>query len=208
MGSILIVPEGLYDFDWLVLWQRLAQSAAYHNSSIELRPITIIPTDSAAIVETYKEICRFRSDAIPIVDGDEQGTDYLKKLSESEDKPQKIIKYGDGAAVECLSSWFLEPHLHSPGDTLKVLMQNVTNPSLKEIQRILCSSQNKKDRELHENLVWEALDCIETCERVQEFYHDLAAIAFGDDPINETWKHENVSGEVNVYTASHISKVK
>ena len=38
MGGVILVPEGIYDFEWLSLWQRLAQSAP--DSAMSIPPQT------------------------------------------------------------------------------------------------------------------------------------------------------------------------
>src|SRR5262249_16083669 len=118
MGAIILVPEGLYDYEWLRLWQMIAQSSPDAMASYDLSPITIVPTSDAAIVETFKEVAKFRCDAVPIVDGDTEGANYLTKLSSVVPPPPRIIRYGEGAAVEHLAAWVLEPALNAPGNAL------------------------------------------------------------------------------------------
>ena len=81
MGGVILVPEGMYDSEWLSLWQRLAQSSPDSAMSFRLRPLTILPTCDAAVVESFQEISKFRPDAIPVVDGDAAGAGYLDQLS-------------------------------------------------------------------------------------------------------------------------------
>ncbi|MDP3012667.1 MAG: AAA family ATPase, partial [Candidatus Subteraquimicrobiales bacterium] len=172
MGGIILVPEGVYDFEWLYLWQRLAQ-ASPDDTDFDLRPITIVPTSDAAINESFQEISKFRPDAIPVIDGDTAGDGYLDNLTSTTPPPMKIIRYGIRAAVECLSAWILEPALAAPGEALASLLPDGSR-TLKNLQDALFAS--KKDRELRENLVWESLGTDECCKRASEFFHDLAAI--------------------------------
>ena len=72
MGGIILVPEGIYDFEWLSLWQRLAQTSP-DEMDFDLEPITIVPTSDSAIAESFEEIAKFRPDAIPMIDGDTAG---------------------------------------------------------------------------------------------------------------------------------------
>ena len=55
MGGIILIPEGAYDFEWLNLWQRIAQSSPDTVATYHLRPITFVPTSDAAIVETLQD---------------------------------------------------------------------------------------------------------------------------------------------------------
>jgi len=66
MGGVILVPEGVHDYEWLQLWQRLAQASPDIMGCYLLRPITMVPTSDASIGESFQEIYRFRPDAIPI----------------------------------------------------------------------------------------------------------------------------------------------
>jgi hypothetical protein len=206
MGGVILVPEGMYDFEWLSLWQRLAQSSPDSATSFFLRPITILPTSHAALVESFREISKFRPDAIPVVDGDAAGTGYLDQLSSATPSPSKVIRYGDNAGTEYLAAWLLEPALAAPGNALGGLLSGPANRNLRGLQAVLADSDAKKDRELRENLVWESLATAECCNRACEFFHDLAAIAFGEQLKNPGWTVETRTSGTKVFTATHIRR--
>lgn len=204
MGGIIIVPEGMYDYEWLCLWQRVAQSSRDTIACYDLRPITVVPTSDAAIVESFQEVVKIRPDVIPIIDGDPAGAGYLSLLCSATPAPVRIFRFGDNASVECLAAWILEPALATPGDTLAKLLKDPKGRTLKNLQGALF--ENKKDRELRENLAWESLDSAECCTRACEFFHDLAAIAVGSKPKNANWQEDNVKNCHSVFTASHIKR--
>ena len=169
----------------------------------DLRPTTLLPTSDAAVAESFREIARFRPDAVPVVDGDDSGAEYLTDLITRLPAPAKIIRYGDGAAVECLSAWILEPSLSSPGSVMKTLIGD-SPPTLRNLQDSLISK--KKDRELHESIVWESLASDACCERACEFLHDLSAIASNGSPTNAGWiSHSEANGTI-VYVATHVGR--
>jgi hypothetical protein len=206
MGGVILVPEGIYDFEWLGLWQRLAQSSPDSAMSFCLRPITIMPTPDAALVDSFREISRFRPDAIPVVDGDAAGSAYLDQLISTTPSPSKVIRYGDNAGTEYLAAWLLEPALTSPGSALGGLFSGPASRNLRGLQAVLASRDVKKDRELRENLVWESLATAECCNRACEFFHDLAAIAFGEPLKNPGWTVEARTSGTKVFTAAHIRR--
>ncbi|HYS04428.1 MAG TPA: AAA family ATPase [Candidatus Dormibacteraeota bacterium] len=206
MGGVILVPEGMYDFEWLSLWQRLAQSSPDSAMFFRLRPITILPTSDAALVESFKELSKFRLDAIPVVDGDTAGTGYLNQLISATPSPLKLVRYGDGAATECLAAWILEPALAAPGSALGTLLPSPANRTLRGLQDALVDATTKKDRELRENLVWESLPTLGCCNRAGEFFHDLAAIAFGEQPKNSGWTIDTKPSGTKVFAASHIRR--
>lgn len=204
MGGIILIPEGLYDYEWLCLWQKVAQSSPDAVSDYNLCPISIIPTSDAAILETFQEVVKLRPEAIPILDGDSAGNSYLSSLQKATPLPVRLIRYGANAGAECLSAWILEPALSSPGDTLTQLIDNLRSPTLKDLQDVLI--EKKKDRELRENLAWESLDSQECCKRACEFFHDISAIAAKGLRKNPSWVVNVVESGPTVFTASHIKR--
>lgn len=206
MGGAILVPEGVYDFEWLSLWQRLAQSSPDTATSFCLRPVTILPTCDGALVDSYLEMSKFRPDAVPVVDGDAAGAGYLDQLSSASPPPSKVIRYGDGAGTEYLAAWILEPALGAPGCALGGLLSNSADGTLRGLQDTLADGTVKKDRELRESLVWESLATEECCDRAAEFFHDLGAIAFGELPKNSQWTIETRPSGTRVFTAAHISR--
>lgn len=204
MGGVILIPEGIYDFEWLLLWQRLAQSSPNATDDYDLRPITILPTSDAAVVESFQEIAKFRPDAIPIVDGDDAANSYITNLCSGTPAPSKIIRFGTDAAIECMSAWILEPSLPNLGNTLSTLLPT-SSRTLKDLQNAICDK--RKDRELRENLVWESLEIEECCKRACEILHDLAAIASGSTLKNSGWQTQTGSNGTTIYVASHIQRV-
>lgn len=203
MGCVILVPEGQYDYEWLSLWQRLAQSYRDTTTRFDLRPTTMLPTSDAAVAESFREIARFRPDAVPVIDGDDSGTSYLADLIAGSPAPARIIRYGDRAAVECLSAWILEPALSSPGSVMKALLGGST-PTLRNLQDALIAK--KKDREMHESIAWESLATDACCERACEFLHDLAAIASNGAPTNAGWRSHSEANGTTVYVATHVRR--
>lgn len=206
MGGAVLVPEGTHDHEWLSLWQRLAQSSPDSASSFSLRPVTVLPTSDAAVVPSFQEVGKFRPDAIPLVDGDAAGDGYLSELSCASPAPSKVIRYGTGAGTECLAAWILEPALAAPGSVLSRLLPNPSNWTLRGLQDALADGTNKKDRELRENLVWESLATAQCCTRACEFFHDVAAIAVGEQPVNSGWTTETGQDGLTVFTATHVRR--
>lgn len=203
MGCVILVPEGQYDYEWLSLWQRLAQSYRDATAHYDLRPTTMLPTSDAAVAESFREIARFRPDAVPVLDGDSSGAAYLADLIAGSPAPAKIIRYGERAAVECLSAWILEPALSSPGNVMNALLGGSV-PTLRNLQDALIAK--KKDQEMHESIVWEALESDACCERACGFLHDLAAIASNSTPTNAGWNSHREANGTMVYVAAHVRR--
>jgi hypothetical protein len=206
MGGIVLVPEGLYDFEWLNLWQQLAQASPETAADYDVRPIALIPTSDAAILETFQEVSKFRPDAIPIIDGDSAGDDHCSRLSTVAPIPRQVVRFGDGAGVECLAAWMLAPALSTPTRTMAALLGGPDNNTLKGLQDALIG--RKKDREIHETLTWESLEIKECCKRACEFFHDITAIASDGKLKNKGWKRETDEKGSVIFTATHVQRAR
>jgi putative ATP-dependent endonuclease of OLD family len=204
MGAIVLVPEGLSDFEWLCLWQRVAETSDEVAKECSLTPITVIPTSDAAIGDTITEIARFRPDAIALVDGDSPGDDYIASLEHSEIRPSKIIQYGTGAAIECLSAWILEPALSTSASVLSGLLPR-EEPNLRDLQTALIL--RKEDRQLREDLCWEAAEIPACAMRAGRFLEDVALIASGVTPNGPRWAVTIRPSGMSLFKATHITRV-
>jgi hypothetical protein len=206
LGSGTLVPEGEFDYHWLRLIQQLAECSEDETGApLSVAPVGIVPTQDS-VSEIYPEVARLRPDAVPIVDGDAGGDDYLATFAKSKQPPKMTIRWGPGAAIECAAAWVLEPALVSPGSELAGLLPDPAARNLKALQGALCSGSNKKLRELHECLAWEALDTPACGIRASELFNDIGGIMNGENPKNSGWKKETHASGLGVWVATHISK--
>ena len=204
MGPRILIPEGIYDYYWLRLWQRVVESSDTAIEQFRLTPLCFIPTVDAAVAETYLELAQFRPDAVPFVDGDSSGKTKVQRLL-SEPPPPRIIQLGEDAGVEYLSAWILEPALETPGSELASLLPEPGERTLKSLQRVL--SERKKDIELHENLAWEGANTQQCVIRAAELLYDIGLITAGDQPTNPGWVTDSLTSVTSVFRATHIKKV-
>jgi putative ATP-dependent endonuclease of OLD family len=202
MGAVLIIPEGETDYDWIRLWQRIAEASDAVAEKCSLSPIAVVPTQDSAVVDTFREINRFRPDALPVLDGDSEGGIYQTALAALALKPRRIVQYGTAAAVECLSAWIIEPCLADPGPVLKTLLADPAKRSLKDLQNALIAM--KKDRYQRENLAWECADRPASALRAGEFIEDLSRVASTGTPKMPMWKKTTLASGTELFTASEI----
>lgn len=204
MGGIVVIPEGEFDYQWLHLWQRVAEASPDVASQFDLRPVSIIPTSDAAVVATWAEIAQFRPEVVALVDGDSNGIGYASQLTSLTPPPKRTIRFGSDGEIEHLAAWIIEPALANPGPILTTLLRDPTKRSRKDLTSALFGK--KKDRELHENLAWEALENSQCAIRAGEFVNDIAAIASGQNPSNTSWSIETPVPNSELFVANHIAK--
>lgn len=204
MGGIVIVPEGELDYRWLHLWQRVAEASPDVAAQFDLRPVSIIPTSDAAVVPTWTEIAQFRPDVVALVDGDTAGIGYANQLTSLTPPPKRTIRLRADGEIEHLAAWIIGPALSSPGPILGGLLPVPAKRSRKDLANALFG--RKKDRDLHENLAWEALENSQCAMRAGEFINDIAAIASGQNPANANWSVQTPVVNSEVFIANHIAK--
>ena len=206
MGPLILVPEGIFDYHWIRLWQRVAESSETAIDQYKLIPVCIIPTSDSAVAETYIEVAQFRQDAVPVVDGDTAGTEKINKILAGTPLPRRIIQFGADAGTEYVSAWILEPSLTKPGPALSALLPEASSRNLKHLQVTLSKREVKKDLELHENLAWESINTPGCLLRVAEFLQDVSLIASGGMPTNPAWVIVNPNPQTTVFKATHIKR--
>jgi putative ATP-dependent endonuclease of the OLD family len=204
LGAAVLVPEGEYDYEWLQLLQRMVESS--DNASLSSLPLSVVPTQDGAVVDTFLEVARFNSNILPIVDGDQEGKRYLDLLCSVTPAPENVVQLGEGAGIEILAAWVLEPSLSNPGSALENILLTSSHRTLKELQRALLVEQNKKNRELRENLASDALDNPICVSRAAEFLADISAILNHSPAKNPGWKQSDGPSGVRIHVASHIRK--
>lgn len=205
MGPLILVPEGEIDYRWLRVLQRATESVVPVNAASDLTPMTIVPTQSSAVSETYADISRLLPDAVPFIDGDTSGDAYLQALENLPLKPRFVLQYGKGAAVECLAAWILEPSLPAPGPTIAELLPNSSQRTLKDLQHALVAK--KKDYRIAEELAWEASANPDCADRLLKFLDDIAVVVQrAAAPTQLDWAISERSSGVKLCTAGFVEK--
>ena len=206
MGPLILIPEGIFDYHWIRLWQRVIESSETAIEHYKLTPLCVIPTSDSAVAETYFEVAQFRQDAVPFVDGDAAGTEKIGKILAGS-SPARIIQLGEDAGTEYLSAWIMEPALTNPSSSLACLLPDVGRRTLRDLQLALKKHDAKRDLELHENLAWDCLNSPRCLWRAAAFLQDVVLIASGGVPVDVAWVTESPKAGTTVYKAGHIKRV-
>lgn len=221
LGQYIIVPEGRWDWQWLRLWIRVAEATVvedYDSTDIEpdwsLSGIEIVHTNDSSVTDFINELRRFRNDVIALVDGDKEGKKKLADISklDSTKQPKAVIQFGTEGEIEDLAAWIMEPLLLSPGPILGGIIAQMPQPitvhSLgSELKKdVKGGVRCKGDWELHENLAWEAYNCLNCRKRVVSFLSDIARICAGSSPKLENWQVSTIQpGNIPLYIAGFIN---
>jgi putative ATP-dependent endonuclease of OLD family len=109
MAEAVLIPEGIFDFEWLSLLNRIAelQVEPETTGTIFSSVIGMIPTQNGAVVETTKRICTSHFCVVSLVDGDQAGIEYAKSIKA--DMKALILRWPDDWTIENVIGWIIEP---------------------------------------------------------------------------------------------------
>jgi putative ATP-dependent endonuclease of OLD family len=218
LGQYVLVPEGLWDWQWMRLWIRLAEATAAEEQPIKgvqpdwsLSALEIVHTNNSAVSDFVKELRRFRSDVVALIDGDSEGKSKVKALSAMEDttKPKAVIQFGPEGEIEDVAAWIMEPVLSKPDPILAGVLADMPLPwTTQALGKQLKRDGYKGDWELHENLVWESYSNAECRTRAVNFLSDITRICAGTEPQLDDWHLSFLrTNRIPLYIASFISNM-
>lgn len=110
MQPSLLVPEGRADFHlFRCILRPLMMTAGWVDTMS--RPfgieIGIVPTEDAKVIETHQLMARLHRHVCCLVDGDDEGQGYAKRLLATQSPPAAVIRWNDGAMIEDTIGWIL-----------------------------------------------------------------------------------------------------
>jgi putative ATP-dependent endonuclease of OLD family len=110
MHETILVPEGRFDFDWLVLFQRVAELFADSDVGpcIFGIQVGVVPTGDAKVKETCEVLAKAHPNVVALVDGDSEGTRYANELDEPNAGAKKVLRWPKDWEIENFICWIIE----------------------------------------------------------------------------------------------------
>jgi putative ATP-dependent endonuclease of OLD family len=184
MYPFVMVPEGRLDTDWLA---RIASMGDREN--LGSPPLACVygfaPTEDAKVTETVERLRALRPSIVALVDGDHEGDRYAAELVALARRPDAILQWPKGWAVEDVVHWIM---LGADGGLLQKLQAEIPHVSfanLEQLRDLLRSPRSrnspglKDDHVSHEAIV-ALLDQDQAArKRAAEVCDALVAIALG-----------------------------
>jgi putative ATP-dependent endonuclease of the OLD family len=186
MQPVALVPEGRFDAEWL---GRLAELT--YPDVATTPPLNavfgVVPTENAAVVFTVQRLTTVHSRVAALVDGDEAGDGYLKKLQDCEPRPSFIVQLPPRWTIEDAICWMIEPEEKVIIPALAAELDGVTLSSLADLRALLHTTNNhkqgicglKEDVIVHDRIIGELERSAEPRLRATKFCEALAASATG-----------------------------
>ena len=182
MAELVIVPEGLIDYDWLHLLLRVIELQAQPVSGASLASTTIgiIPTQNGAVCATTSLIKEVHSNVVSLVDGDSAGNDYVKTLTV--DSTQKVIRWPNDWTIEDVIGWitipcesevlqFLAAEYSLSLNNVNELVQCLKDDNVKNPHHF------KGDRVLYENLARLISEHSDSLGRIIQLFEGIVKVA-------------------------------
>ena len=113
MQHKVLIPEGRSDFEWFRILTDVIETGDQALQAIDINipsfntVVGVVPTDDAAVLETYSRLRLLRDGIVPLVDGDGPGNIILEELKNASQAPTIIIQWRDGLSIEDAIGWIL-----------------------------------------------------------------------------------------------------
>jgi len=186
MHPFVLIPEGRFDYEWLI---RLAEVADPYTT--QTSPFSavfgVIPTENAAVTFAAERLIPLRSRIVAMVDGDAAGDGYVNNLIAQVPPPSLIVQLPANWTTEDLVRWMLEPGGAAVLTALSVALPGFTFASLDALRDLLKTSNNKttntvglkEDVLAHEAIAGVLAETLACRERVVTFCVALVSAASG-----------------------------
>jgi hypothetical protein len=188
MSNVIVLPEGITDFHWLRLLSKESITAegwndeALQNAS---EPLGVLPTQEGSVVETYRLLSRSVSGILPLVDGDQAGKDYARKLTRTRDLPPPscVVRLAEDCTIEDVIAWIVAD---SDQDRVEVnVILTEWDPAERTLAETLRSDRYKQRWDIHEQMAALVGACTSRSQRARLFLSGLSSIGLGRTPVSE-----------------------
>lgn len=174
MAEAVLVPEGIFDFEWFILLSKVVELHASTDAvgASFCTSVGVVPTQSGAVVESARYLSLVHPKIMAIVDGDTAGQGYARQLLTS--GPRLTLRWPDGWTIEDVIGWICQPaessilaqlarEMASPPQSLAELVTRLKNDDVKDPLHL------KGDRIAYEGLagsIGEQPACVSRAEEV------------------------------------------
>lgn len=114
MYRFALIPEGRTEYEWLRLLADVVETGdrALTLTGSRTPPfgavVGVIPTHESAVIETFQRLRTVRTGLVPLVDGDAEGRDKVRRLAASNPAPEVVLQWREGWTTEDVIGWILK----------------------------------------------------------------------------------------------------
>ncbi len=113
MNHRVLIPEGRSEHEWLRLLSDVLETGdiALTDAATDTPAfgtvIGVVPTHDGAVAEVYDALRPLRGGLVPLVDGDDGGTNKIDQVRDFDPMPELILRWRDDWTMEDAVGWIL-----------------------------------------------------------------------------------------------------
>lgn len=189
MHHTIIIPEGKTEFQWFRSLLRLRITVEGWEGTCEGDEVVgILPTTNSHVLMIYEKFQPLVPRAVPLVDGDDAGDEYVKQLKKADRPPKILIQLEVGSALENVIAWLLSPADQSEWDAVSVILTDLQVQSQSAL--LVALTKHKTNWRLHEELLAHIGTNPAARDRLVALCDGLCEIAVNDQTKKECWSQD------------------
>jgi hypothetical protein len=191
MHHTVIIPEGKTEFQWFRSLLRLRVTVeGWLNTCEGDEAVGIVPTTDAQVVMIYERFQPLVPRAVPLVDGDAAGDEYVRRLLKTTPPPRLILHLQSDSTLEHVVAWLLSPPDPSGWTAVAAVLTNLATHTQAALVAELIT--NKRNWRLHEELLANIGTNEQAKSRLAEFCDGLSELAVTGRTTKSCW-HEDAA---------------
>lgn len=205
MHDLVLIPEGRIDFDIFRLLTRavdLRQGWIKAETNDFGKAIGIIPTHDGSIIDTYELLSGLHSKVCCLVDGDDAGHEYVKKLVQICGPKTIVLMWPKDWTIEDVLGWILSANEAASLSLINSSL-SISLPTVAELVTSLKSKERNKGGLKQDHIAYEAIvEAIYEVKPCNEKAQDLLvsiANALSHQPSNHFVKQDPANDRVYVF---------
>jgi predicted ATP-dependent endonuclease of OLD family len=187
MHAKIIIPEGISEYHWINKLVNAFITTEGWNVTDAISTFGILPTQDSHVVQTYNMISKINPFAIPLVDGDAAGNNYVSNLKAEPQKPSIILQLKTNNFLEHLIAWIILPQDEAEIDKLKAILdnRNINYSDITELGNLLANDY-KTYWKVHDELIETMITNTGSAEKVRVLIKALDSVQPGVNPASLT----------------------
>lgn len=114
MHHRVLIPEGRSEYEWFRLLSEVVETGelALQDAGADTPEFStvvgVVPTHNGAVAEVYGALCALRNGLVPLVDGDQPGSDKIESARAQVPPPPIVLQWRASWTVEDAIGWILK----------------------------------------------------------------------------------------------------
>ena len=209
MHDCVLVPEGKTEYQWFRSMMRLRITLGGWEAAPKNESLGIIPTTDSHVVQIYEKFHPLVPRVVPIVDGDDAGNEYRRKLLRSASPPAVIVQLEQDSMLEHLVCWLLAASCDEDWEAINALLPDVEVNDDSSLFAAL--TKFKTFWKVHEEILAFISTNEESRKRLCNFCDGLSDVVITGETALECWAEDSSATDGSTtrvwrWTASEVAQ--